>query len=173
MTRTWLPPGDWFHFDNDDLGAAPAGEEPALRVSPEGRVFGIVPVGPRLGLRLMEPGVVDTWAVDEVRTADGGTLRVGTIDIKDWGNDHLVDVGVVAVCRVGYFAPDRVFVVGAVVLDAKPDAVVELAAGRVTVQIEPRWSTGERPVLAGVHVHLPASVPDASAGPPPVRREWS
>ncbi|WNV86672.1 hypothetical protein [Umezawaea sp. Da 62-37] len=173
MTHTWLPPGDWFHFDNDDLGAAPPGEGLALLVSAEGRVSGIVAVGPRLGLRLLEPGVVDTWAVDQVHTADGHMLRVGTVDIRDWTGDRLVDVGVAAVCRVGYFAPDRVFVVGAVVPDARPDPVAELAAGRVTVQIEPRLSTGDRPVLAGVSVHPPAAAPDAPAGPPPVRRVWS
>lgn len=168
MTRPWPPPHDWFLTEtlHDPL----ASDE--LTVLPNGRVVGAVAIGGQLALRLLEPGVVEQWAVDEVRTAEGHHLRVGTIDVKDWVDDVLTDVGVVAVVRIGYFAPDRVAVVGAVIPDAEDGAVGELAAGRVAVSIEPLFSKDDRPVLAGLSVHRPPVTADP-IGPPPVRRRWT
>jgi hypothetical protein len=170
MTRTWPPPADWFYRDTDEPDDVGIDGEPALRVSPDGRVSGTLPTGAQLGLRLLDGTAAARWAADEVRTAEGHTVRVGTIDVKDWVDERLVDVGVVAVCQVGYDEPDRVWVAGAVVPDAEDAAVAELAAGQVSVMIEPRWS--DLPALTSLCVYRPTPAA-APAGLPPVRRVWS
>lgn len=169
--RTWPPPSTWFSFHCEDDDRVPG--DPPLAVSPQGRVSGTVEVGPLQGLRLTEPFVVAQWTVDQVRTSDGKVVSVGTVDAMTQNQDtrQWRREGAVAVCNIGYYAPDRVSLAGALVPDAEQELIDELAAGRVLVRIEPRYSD-QLPVLGGVEVYRPLR-PAPPPAPPPVRQVWS